>query len=379
MIRVVVLQKYLAPYRVPLFNRLARQRDIDLTVLYYGREEQRRRWTVFPDKAFREVQSRCIGVRAGYERNIELPLSLLSDLARRSPDCIICTPDIGGAAAYVHSRSRRSRLIIWSEAIPLTERRVNGARLFLRRLLYGRAAAFIVPGQLAADYIRTFQPGASISFAPNAIDEESFAVAPENVRDKFQRERLIITFSGSLIERKGVPLLLKAYRRLLEERPRMREKCLLRILGTGPLAAADAREHGIEFSGFCEGQRYRDYLRESHLLVLPSLHDNNPLTVVEGLFAGNVPLLADGVGNHPEAVKGNGLVVPAGSERELYGALSDLLLRSREDLTRMALRSLALARDFSLERSAAGFVEAIGSAMTVPAADETRQWSSFRA
>jgi len=119
------------------------------------------------------------------------------------------------------------------------------------------------------------------------------------------------------------------------------------------------KRRNIEFAGFCEQQKYYEHIRSSHIFVLPSLSDNNPLTVVEALFAGNVILLADGVGNHPEAVRGNGAVVPSGSVEEMTRALERLLTTPRAELAHMAYNSLKIAREFSLKRAAAGFYKAI--------------------
>jgi glycosyltransferase involved in cell wall biosynthesis len=131
------------------------------------------------------------------------------------------------------------------------------------------------------------------------------------------------------------------------------------VLGAGPLDLSNYQGKNIEFSGFCEQRTYFDYLRASHIFVLPSVHDNNPLTVVEALYSGNVMVLAEGVGNHPEAVRGNGVVVPANSVDALTIELKRILSLPRPDLERMAAVSLEIARNFSIERSAAGFCKAI--------------------
>jgi glycosyltransferase involved in cell wall biosynthesis len=179
---------------------------------------------------------------------------------------------------------------------------------------------------------------------------------------KFLSERLVITFSGSLIERKGIRLLLEAFRQLLRERTALRERCLLRIMGTGPLDLSEFQDCNVEFRGFCEKDIYFNNFKNSHIFALPSLHDNNPLTAVEGLCAGNIMLLSDGVGNYPEAVRGNGLVVPAGSTAELKHGLAELLALPRNELLRMAAMSLEIAPEFSVARSVNGFLDSIRDA-----------------
>jgi hypothetical protein len=160
--RVVILQKYLAPYRVPIFNALARNAGIDLTLLYYGRPEARRKWGDFPDREFTEVQSRCISIKAGYEANLELPFSIFHDLGRLRPDVIICAPDSGGIAASLYAKRSGARFCIWSEATPVTERKTSYLKNNLRKTLYQGAANFIVPGILAERYLRQYLPEADM-------------------------------------------------------------------------------------------------------------------------------------------------------------------------------------------------------------------------
>ncbi len=357
--KVVILQKYLAPYRVPLFNGIAEFPDIELTLLYYGKLEARRKWGTFANRKFSEIQSRCFSVSAGYERNLELPHSLLSDLERIRPDVIICAPDIGGVAAAIYSRRNAARYSIWSEATPVTEKTVSFLKGHMRNSLYKNADCFIVPGELSEKYIRSYCPSAEVHFAPNTIEEKRFSISAEDLNRKFDKERLTITFSGSLVERKGILLLLEAFTNLMSVRPELRSKCMLRILGTGPLDLSNFKTTNIEIAGFCEQQTYADFFMESHVFILPSLHDNNPLTVVEGLFAGNAIIVSDGVGNYPEAVHGNGYVVPSNSVAEIAGILEKIIALTRKELLRMACESTVIARQFSVERSVNGFLSAI--------------------
>lgn len=357
--KVVILQKYLAPYRVPVFNGIARHPAVDLTLLYYGKIESRRKWSAFGGREFAEVQANCISLHSGYESNVEIPFSLLQNLADIRPDVIICAPDIGGIAAAMYARKAGVGIYIWSEATPETEQKVSPLKRYLRRTLYGQAAGFLVPGSLTELYIRQYQPTAEVFRVPNAIDENRFSISREQLSAKFGSARLVITFSGSLVGRKGIILLLEAFRQLLQEQPPLREDCLLRVMGTGPLDLDCYRADAVMFAGFCENETYWTYFKESHIFVLPSLRDNNPLTVVEGLYSGNVLLLTDGVGNHPEAVRGNGLVVPANSVDELKRGLATLLALPRAKLLQMAARSVAIAPEFSVTRSVDSFLAAI--------------------
>lgn len=359
---VVILQKYLTPYRLPLFNVLAGDKGCSLTVMLYGRPEQRRKWSSFEKGAFAIRQAWCLTVPLSYEKNFSIPFSLVPELLAMKPDVIICAPDFGGSAALVVTKLTKARLLIWSEATPVTDGTISWLKQKLRSVIYGASAGFIVPGTLAEQYIRRFQPGASIYYANNAVDERQFASTEQQVREKFAQPERIITFSGSLVERKGIRYLLEAFARLNQEEPELARRCRLNILGTGPLSLAEYQADNICFTGFLHKEEYTRHIRQSHLFVLPSLRDCNPLTTIEALLAGNVLVLSDKVGNYPEAVQGNGVVVSSHSATAIYDALIDLLSRPSQELVTMALTSLVVADAFTTANSLSGFRQAITAA-----------------
>jgi glycosyltransferase involved in cell wall biosynthesis len=357
--KVVILQKYLAPYRVPVFNMLADHKEIDLTVIYYGRREERRKWKTFPDRKFNENQSRCLSIRNSYDRNLELPYALLGELQTLNPDVIICAPDFGGIAAYLHGMLFGSHYLIWSESTLLTEGKVSLFKNFIRKLIYKKAAAFLVPGKLSEDYVRLFRRDANIYYVNNSIQEELFKISNDELEHKFSEDKIILVFSGSIIPDKGIIELLESYKILLENNPEIRSNTYLKILGAGPLDIAKHCYFNVSEKGFCENPAYSEILKKSHIFVLPSYHDCNPLTVIEALFSGNILILSDKVGNFPEAVCGNGCVVPAKSVNELAYALERIVTLPRSELVRMSYASIDIARQFTVERSVDGFLAAI--------------------
>jgi len=125
MTKAVILQKYLAPYRVPLFNEIARHPEIELILLYFGEFESRRKWTIYEDRLYSEIQCRKIGIRTGYGSNIEFPFSLLKDLCKIDPDVIVCAPDMAGITTSIYTYFKPSSCIVWSEANTITEQGIS--------------------------------------------------------------------------------------------------------------------------------------------------------------------------------------------------------------------------------------------------------------
>lgn len=359
---VVILQKYLTPYRLPLFNALAEQKDIHLTVLLYGRPEMRRKWEAFEGEEFAVKQVRCLAFPVSYEKNFSFPFSLLSELYSIAPDLIICAPDFGGIAALLYIRTKSACYTIWSESTQITDGSGSWLRRKLRAFIYSMSTGFIVPGLLSERYIRSFIPAAQVSFANNCVNDSQFSLSASQVSDKFEKKVLNITFSGSLVMRKGILHLLDAFKRLNQDQPALAATCRLRVLGAGTLDLTEYQSANVSLVGFLQNEQYFTFIKESHLFILPSLSDCNPLTVVEALLAGNVLVLSDKVGNYPEAIQGNGVVVPSHSVDTIYSALVDLLRLPRQELLSMANCSLKVSDKFSTANSIQGFLKAIEAA-----------------
>lgn len=357
--KVIILQKYLTPYRIPLFNQISNHPEIDLILFYYGTIEERRKWKKFGAKEFKEFQCKGISIASGFEGNIEIPYKLFSDLLRKRPNFIICAPDIGGIVSYLYKHTCSAKYIIWSEATPVTETKGSKMKLAFRRILYDKASAIIVPGKLAETYIRRFLEKPKIYEARNTIEEQRFQLNQDQIMNKFRDDKLTFTFSGSLVERKGVHLLLTVFKRLFDRHPSLRDSCELQMLGTGPLDISEYQDSAIHIRGFCDGDTYASRMKSSHVFVLPSQHDCNPLTIIEALYAGNIIIASDGVGNYPEAVNGNGFVFKSGDAEQLRKILEHLIQLSKTEQQAMALSSRLIADDFATRRSADGFIRAI--------------------
>jgi glycosyltransferase involved in cell wall biosynthesis len=153
----------------------------------------------------------------------------------------------------------------------------------------------------------------------NGIDLERFAYAGPAAEGP-------AVFVGRLTPEKDVATLLHATAIVAENRASFR----LKIAGAGPCEAGLTRltnalglDAHVEFLG--EVRDVPALFRRSSLLVLPSVTEGLPLTVLEAMACG-LPVVATRVGGTPEAVADGdtGLLVPAGDPNALAAALLDI-------------------------------------------------------
>jgi glycosyltransferase involved in cell wall biosynthesis len=143
--------------------------------------------------------------------------------------------------------------------------------------------------------------------------------------------------AGRLIEKKGLPVTLRAFARFLHHYP----NATLTIAGEGPLLGdlqKLARELNIDgrisFTGFISQERLREIYYRSHIFLHPSQtgHDGNqegiPNSMLEAMATG-LPVFATQHGGIPEAVE-NGVSGVLVSEHD-DSALAHTLLKTVQD------------------------------------------------
>ena len=168
--------------------------------------------------------------------------------------------------------------------------------------------------------------------------------------------------AGRLIEKKGLPVTLRAFAVFLRKYP----NATLTIAGEGPLLGELqklARELNIErrvsFTGFISQEQLRDIYYRTHIFVHPSQtgHDGNvegiPNSMLEAMASG-LPVFATDHGGIPEAVE-NGVSGVLVRERD-HEALANALLTATQDsdsLARIARNGAEVVRkNFDLQAQA---------------------------
>jgi phosphatidyl-myo-inositol alpha-mannosyltransferase len=169
--------------------------------------------------------------------------------------------------------------------------------------------------------------------APTGRAVEERAAAPDaGAREGYERAALRIVFVGQAVERKGLPVLLRAFEALREQVP-----ATLTIVGASPGEVAhmmlDGR--GVRVLGKVSEERKRDEIATADVLCAPSLHGESFGMVLTEAFAAGTPVLASDIAGYRDVVRDgvDGLLVPAGDPLALAESLRrvafDQSLRNR--------------------------------------------------
>lgn len=139
---------------------------------------------------------------------------------------------------------------------------------------------------------------------------------------------------GNLEARKGVAIALQGLKIAAERGVQFDYQ----IAGNGPdrghlqkLTAKLGLEKQVHFSDGFSGTAYRDQLFGSHVYLLPSLRESAGITLMEGMLAGCVPVVADCGGPHNIVSDGSGFRLSVTSPKSMAADIADVLVRLDSD------------------------------------------------
>jgi 1,2-diacylglycerol 3-alpha-glucosyltransferase len=338
--RTVILTEIISPYRIPLFNALARHREMDLHVIFLAETDPGlRQWKIYKDEIQFSYEVLPSWRKQWGRYNIVLNRGLERSLSAAAPDAIVCGGYNYAASwqALMWARRQKVRFLLWSES-HLHELRPNRPLVeFLKTEFLNRCDGFLVPGRAAHEYLVARRIKQEIIFtAPNAVDNRLFASTAAKTRSHEVRSRQELNlpdryflFAGRLVREKGVFELVKAYAKLDEQ---LREQVGLVFAGDGACRpeleskAATVSPGTIRFVGFAHREQLAAYYALAEMLILPTHSDTWGLVVNEAMACGLPVIVSRAAGCQPDLVRENwnGHAVPAMDEARLTWAMNRL-------------------------------------------------------
>jgi phosphatidylinositol alpha-mannosyltransferase len=259
----------------------------------------------------------------------------------------------GIAAGPLGGRRRMNRLharIAVSEAAAWTARRFYGGRY---RIVPN--GVHLLDGARSSDALADQPTGAS----PHDADPDSQSEHSDG------RPQLRILFVGQAVERKGLPVLLRAFEALREEIP-----ATLTLVGASRQEVAHMMldDRGVQALGKVSEERKLAELARADVLCAPSLHGESFGMVLTEAFAAATPVLASDIPGYRDVLRDghDGLLVPPGDALALAEALRALALDPRLR-TRMASAARERAERFAWPHVAAEVLDCYEQAMRVGA------------
>jgi len=242
-----------------------------------------------------------------------------------SPDVVHAHVYSAGLPALLLGRLSGASVVVTEHYTGFQRGLIRGADKLTAQLAFTGADLVAPVSAELAGHLRKVAPRARMRVMPNVVDTEMFTTSSHESRDG--PARLLVV--GALAEKKGHVHLLDALAEL-----RNRREATLDLVGGGELREqleAQTRRLGlteaVRFHGEVPKERVAELMREAHLFVLPSLHENLPCVLIEAMASG-LPSVGTTVGGVPELIDSqSGVLVAPADPTALAGAIEAALDR----------------------------------------------------
>lgn len=209
-----------------------------------------------------------------------------------------------------------------------------------------RSLAYTLPSQQTVDKLLYFATDENRQAIESKIHMIPLGTAPvpvneaaiEAAREKYAlNDKKVIYFIGRLVDRKGIDILIKAFKTLSDKDAALR----LVIVGDGQerenlvhLVQMLNLNDKVLFTGYINGEERFALLQIADVCAVPSVNvgdqaEGLPIVFMEGVTAGKAVVVTDATGAHEIVDDGkNAFVAKAGSVEELTQKLEEALLAS---------------------------------------------------
>lgn len=322
--KVAILTNIVPPYRLPLFNGVGEQ--VELDVLVCSDNEKNRQWNLTTERKFKI--KKLFGLTLTFRNNLNdyrfiyLKFSILFYLIFNRPyKLVIGDASLTSFMAAVCCRILKIDYIWWNETLPNTPIK-KGLLGKVRGYCIRNAVHHFVSGTLAKEFIINYGVDEGIiTIIPDAVDNEKY-IEYNNIlqplRDDikndygFDQDDYTLLYVGQFIERKNIFLMLEAYRGVYEDD----KKVKFIMVGGGELKDKIIQykeEHGLEglaVLDFMEPEKLAELYTISNVLILVSKSEPWGMVINEAMCFG-VPIIASkNVGASADLVDTNtGLII----------------------------------------------------------------------
>lgn len=252
---------------------------------------------------------------------------------------------------------------------PVLDNVLAGGIQLRNQVLRGADRFVSISTAITEEYLDEGVDEHQITMIPNGVDTERFHPPSDSEVLRFRSElglpaKWLLTYTGKLNRGKGLTVLLKAWREMVEQTHDLH----LVLVGSGSgqyLSCEDelrayVRENSlgqhVTFTGYVDN--VEEYLMASDALVLPSRSEAFGLSICEAMACG-LPCIGTTVGGIPDFVTDgeNGILVAPGDSDALQDAV--WRLHSEERMAReMGKKARAtVQQDFSMQAVAEAHVE----------------------
>jgi glycosyltransferase involved in cell wall biosynthesis len=356
-LRLAIVTNIPAPYRVPVYNRIATMPDVNLRVFYAARTEPDRQWDLPAFAHEHEFLKGRMVDRGG--RYIHNNPSVWAALKQFRPQVVLTTGyNPTHLYAWAYTLLHRCQHVVMTDGTDRSEASLSGLHRLVRRAVAATTPAFVVASRGGQRLLHRYGvPDARIHYSPlcanTAVDWTSGAGGPRDID---------LLFSGRLVPVKNADFALSVAQGVAQT---LKRPVRVAVLGSGPLeadlrvqAAALAPQVEVLFAGHVSQAKIPAWFQRAKLFVFPTRWDPWGVVANEACLAGVPVLVSPFAGVADELVKDgvNGRVLPL--ELPAWIAAASAWLADPAMLAAHSKQAIRSVQPYSFDNAAAGIVDA---------------------
>ncbi|MBU3956518.1 glycosyltransferase family 4 protein [bacterium] len=371
--KLIVITNIIAPNRIPIFNNLAKTKDIELKVIFFSENDPHRKWKVYKnDIDFNYEILKCLHF---FFRAIETPVylhwGLWRALKKYKPDaiCVIGYHHMAAWESLLYGKLNNTKIILWGGSHLLSGFIKNFLTELYKKIIVPKFDSYVTYGTSAREQLAHY--GAQykkIVVGCNTVDIEWFMaksrqiseVKRKDFKERFSAKNVL--YVGDFMSRKGVFNLIKAFEKLNNK------NVGLILVGDGPEKSKyleyinSHKICNIFFEGFIHKENIIKYYKIADIFVLPSFNEVWGLVVNEAMACGLPILSSVFAGATRDIVKDgvNGYSFDPNNIDELTVKLRDLLTDDKKRIE-MGQKSIEIIK----YKTPAFYAEKIAEAITI--------------
>jgi len=358
--RVAIVINMPAPYRTPVFQRLAKVWGIDnLLVVYCSEREGNRDW-VLEQKGFKYTVLKK-STLVWKNRYIHYNLDVNKVLREFAPDVIITTGFYPTSLlAFAYALFHKNAHIPWTDGTFDSEQTLSIVHRIVRRVVFKFSPTFLGASQGSINLYQSYGIQRERIFQSHlCTDFEAFkSTNTENRKYDFM-------FSGRFAPEKNPIFAIDVAAGLAKT---LQRKVSLLMLGAGPLLAT-AKEHAaslaeyvdVVFPGFLQQDELPGYYGSAKIFLFPSSWDPWGVVANEACSAGQPVIISPHAGAANDLVchNENGYVLPL--EQSAWIEHAAKLLNSPDLWNEFSKAGIAKVQTFNYDAAASGILNSVSA------------------
>lgn len=363
--RIVIITNIPSPYRVDHYQYLQNTyKEYEFHIVFAVKKfkSELRQWKA-SIKGLENVYflpNYTIFIKGRYDdRHIFITYGVGKILNKISPAAIVCMEyNPTSIQTMIWCKKKKIPYISLTDGTLYSERNINKIQQLSRKYIMANSNVFIASSTRAKEKIEAYTKKKKIYISYLSEDLEYY------LQDKINNHGKTILYVGSLIERKGVDLLINAI-------AKMKTQCELNIAGNGPLLEELKQQSiklhldkKIHFLGYQQNDKLRVLYQNADLFVLPTREDCYGLVIMEAMCA-SIPVViskyADGAYDLVDEEVTGIIIDPYNSDK--FAQAMDRALNINRGTNKWGIAGNAKIRNFSFKQVSIPFIEAIKSVL----------------